>query len=280
MLMRAAAKNTGWNLNYGGIALMWRGGCIIRSAFLGKIKEAFDTQPEAGQPAARPVLPEGRRAARRPPGGDVVADRRRARHPGPGLQRGPGLLTTATAAPACRPTCSRPSATTSAPTPTSASTSRAASSSTPTGPATAARRRPRPIRRKPTPGTPGCPWGPRPWPTCFGSATEAQPAKSQVARPRPFRALGRPRLDAALFDAARDGYDLSLDDLKNFRQMGAAGHPESFLTPGSRLPLARWARGQQRRGHGHRGTPSGRALQPTGPPRGGSFHLRLAATAT
>jgi 6-phosphogluconate dehydrogenase len=42
MLMRAAAKEYGWNLNNGGIALMWRGGCIIRSAFLGKIKEAFD----------------------------------------------------------------------------------------------------------------------------------------------------------------------------------------------------------------------------------------------
>ncbi len=41
-LMRAAAAEYGWNLNYGGIALMWRGGCIIRSAFLGKIKEAFD----------------------------------------------------------------------------------------------------------------------------------------------------------------------------------------------------------------------------------------------
>ncbi|MCC6796320.1 MAG: decarboxylating NADP(+)-dependent phosphogluconate dehydrogenase [Candidatus Hydrogenedentes bacterium] len=44
-LMRAAAKEYGWNLNYGGIALMWRGGCIIRSAFLGKIKEAFDKDP-------------------------------------------------------------------------------------------------------------------------------------------------------------------------------------------------------------------------------------------
>jgi len=40
-LMRAAAKEFGWNLNYGGIALMWRGGCIIRSAFLGKIRDAF-----------------------------------------------------------------------------------------------------------------------------------------------------------------------------------------------------------------------------------------------
>ncbi len=45
MLFRAAAKEYGWNLNYGGIALMWRGGCIIRSAFLGKIKEAFDACP-------------------------------------------------------------------------------------------------------------------------------------------------------------------------------------------------------------------------------------------
>src|SRR5204862_7961813 len=42
MLMRTAAKEYGWNLNYGGIGLMWRGGCIIRSRFLGKIKEAFD----------------------------------------------------------------------------------------------------------------------------------------------------------------------------------------------------------------------------------------------
>jgi 6-phosphogluconate dehydrogenase len=45
MLMAAAAKEYGWNLNYGGIALMWRGGCIIRSAFLGRIKEAFDRNP-------------------------------------------------------------------------------------------------------------------------------------------------------------------------------------------------------------------------------------------
>ena len=41
-LMRAAAKTYGWNLNYGEIALMWRGGCIIRSVFLGRIKEAYD----------------------------------------------------------------------------------------------------------------------------------------------------------------------------------------------------------------------------------------------
>jgi 6-phosphogluconate dehydrogenase len=45
-LLREAAKEYDWHLNYGGIALMWRGGCIIRSAFLGKIKEAYDKNPE------------------------------------------------------------------------------------------------------------------------------------------------------------------------------------------------------------------------------------------
>lgn len=45
-LMKEAAKEYGWNLNYGGIALMWRGGCIIRSGFLGKIKEAYDNNTE------------------------------------------------------------------------------------------------------------------------------------------------------------------------------------------------------------------------------------------
>lgn len=44
-LMKAAADENQWDLNYGGIALMWRGGCIIRSGFLGKIKEAYDTNP-------------------------------------------------------------------------------------------------------------------------------------------------------------------------------------------------------------------------------------------
>ncbi|HWK58529.1 MAG TPA: decarboxylating NADP(+)-dependent phosphogluconate dehydrogenase [Parapedobacter sp.] len=44
-MMAVAAKEYGWKLNYGSIALMWREGCIIRSAFLGKIKEAFDKNP-------------------------------------------------------------------------------------------------------------------------------------------------------------------------------------------------------------------------------------------
>jgi len=44
-LLRDAANQFEWKLNYGGIALMWRGGCIIRSKFLAKIKEAFDKNP-------------------------------------------------------------------------------------------------------------------------------------------------------------------------------------------------------------------------------------------
>ena len=46
MLLREAAKAFGWRVNMGGIALMWRGGCIIRSRFLGKIKDAYDKKPD------------------------------------------------------------------------------------------------------------------------------------------------------------------------------------------------------------------------------------------
>ncbi len=46
MLLRAAETTQGWHLNMGGVALMWRGGCIIRSAFLGDIKKAFDKNPK------------------------------------------------------------------------------------------------------------------------------------------------------------------------------------------------------------------------------------------
>lgn len=45
-LLQAAAKTYHWNLNYGGIAQVWRGGCIIRSAFLGDIKKAFERDPK------------------------------------------------------------------------------------------------------------------------------------------------------------------------------------------------------------------------------------------
>lgn len=46
VLLQEAAKEFNWDLNYGDIALMWRGGCIIRSVFLGKIKDAFDKKPD------------------------------------------------------------------------------------------------------------------------------------------------------------------------------------------------------------------------------------------
>jgi len=58
MLMSAAAKAYGWNLNLGGIALMWRGGCIIRSVFLGKIKEAYDVDPNLANLLLSPYFTE------------------------------------------------------------------------------------------------------------------------------------------------------------------------------------------------------------------------------
>lgn len=57
-LMRAAAQEYGWKLNNGGIALMWRGGCIIRSVFLGKIKEAFDKDPDLSNLLLDPFFKE------------------------------------------------------------------------------------------------------------------------------------------------------------------------------------------------------------------------------
>ena len=57
-LMRAAAAEYGWDLNYGGIALMWRGGCIIRSVFLGKIKEAFEKDHDIANILIAPYFTE------------------------------------------------------------------------------------------------------------------------------------------------------------------------------------------------------------------------------
>ena len=45
-LLKAASEKYNWDLDFGAIALMWRGGCIIRSVFLDKIKEAFDKKPD------------------------------------------------------------------------------------------------------------------------------------------------------------------------------------------------------------------------------------------
>jgi len=68
-LMASAAKTYGWNLNYGGIALMWRGGCIIRSSFLGKIRDAYNEDPELRNlmlaPYFRKVLGECEMSLRR-----------------------------------------------------------------------------------------------------------------------------------------------------------------------------------------------------------------------
>ena len=57
-LMMEAAKEFDWNLNYGGIALMWRGGCIIRSVFLGNIKDAYDNNPELSNLLLDPYFKE------------------------------------------------------------------------------------------------------------------------------------------------------------------------------------------------------------------------------
>jgi len=57
-MLRAAAAEFKWNLNYGGIALLWRGGCIIRSVFLGKIKEAFDKNPKLSNLLLDPFFKE------------------------------------------------------------------------------------------------------------------------------------------------------------------------------------------------------------------------------
>ena len=143
--MRAAAKEYGWNLNYGGIALMWRGGCIIRSRFLGKIKDGVRQQSEADEPAAGRLFP----------GRNQTLPERLAQHRGHGGQARHSRFrrsaprwrsTTNTAAPSCRRICCRRSAIISAPILTSGWTSRAANFSTRTGRAAAA-----PRRRAPTP---------------------------------------------------------------------------------------------------------------------------------
>lgn len=62
-LMRSAAREYGWKLDYGKIALMWRGGCIIRSVFLGKIKDAFDTNPSLSNLLLDPYFADAVRKA-------------------------------------------------------------------------------------------------------------------------------------------------------------------------------------------------------------------------
>ena len=79
-LMNAMAKESGWEINNGGVALMWRGGCIIRSALPRQDQGGVRPQPEAGEPAARPLL----HRRDRPGPGRLAAGLRRgghARHP-------------------------------------------------------------------------------------------------------------------------------------------------------------------------------------------------------
>ncbi len=65
-LLRAAADQFGWTLNYGGIALLWRGGCIIRSAFLVKIKQAFDRNPSLNNLLLDPFFTDTMAASQQP----------------------------------------------------------------------------------------------------------------------------------------------------------------------------------------------------------------------
>jgi 6-phosphogluconate dehydrogenase len=58
MLLSAASKQFGWKLNLGGIALLWKGGCIIRSQFLDKIKEAYSLSPDTPSLLLAPYFKE------------------------------------------------------------------------------------------------------------------------------------------------------------------------------------------------------------------------------
>ena len=71
--MQAAAVEYKWPLDLGPIALLWRGGCIIRAVFLQRIKDAFDADPEAGEPALGAVLQRRRSARPRTAWRNVVA---------------------------------------------------------------------------------------------------------------------------------------------------------------------------------------------------------------
>ncbi len=91
MLMRAAAKEYGWNLNYGGIALMWRGGCIIRSALPRQNQGCLRQQSEADEFAARRLFPR-RNQERAERLAQRRGDRRQARHTRAGVQHRAGVL--------------------------------------------------------------------------------------------------------------------------------------------------------------------------------------------
>ena len=94
--MQAAAEEHDWPLNYGDIALLWRGGCIIRARFLDRIKEAFDADPKLENLLLAPYFTtavEKAQAAWR----NVVSHGRAAGHSGAGLLPRPWPITTAIA---------------------------------------------------------------------------------------------------------------------------------------------------------------------------------------
>ncbi len=126
---RRRPTSTTGRSNYGDIALLWRGGCIIRAAFLDRIKEAFDADPKLENLLLAPYFTEAVEKAQTA-WRHVVVHGRAAGHSGAGLRRGAGLLRRLSLASGCRPTCCKPSAIISAPTPTSASTSPACSTAT------------------------------------------------------------------------------------------------------------------------------------------------------
>ena len=131
--MREAQKEYNWKLNFGEIAQIWRGGCIIRAAFLQKITEAYARNPDLANllldPYFNKIVQEG---AGQLAQGD--RPRRRMRRARPDLQRRPGLLRRLPLGPPAGQPAPGPARLSSARTPTSASTSRAGSSSTSTGP--------------------------------------------------------------------------------------------------------------------------------------------------
>ncbi len=110
--MRAAAREHGWPLQFGPIAMLWRGGCIIRAVFLQRIKEAFDAAPDLENLLLAPIFRKSSTTRKRR--GATSSQRPSPwAFPRPPSPR-PWPTTTATARNDCRPICSRRSATTSA----------------------------------------------------------------------------------------------------------------------------------------------------------------------
>ncbi len=126
--LAASAKENEWQLDYRSIAMLWRGGCIIRAQFLERIAEAYDAEPNLENLMLAPYFQKAPMASR--PGGMSSPRPPRSACRCPGSWRH-WPTTTATATSGCRRTSCRPNATTSAPTPTSAPTSPAPS--TPSG---------------------------------------------------------------------------------------------------------------------------------------------------